>query len=219
MSTTPTPSRARAGFTLIEILIAVAIVSVALVAVNALSATGVGLFRTTTVQTNLDTRALRVIDRLSTVLAKADAGSLVPPAPEDGTEDLLFQEVIGVVDGEREWGPVQEALFEYEQGEADDGVDNNDNGLVDEGVVVLLRNVGEADEQRVILCHGVSELLEGESSNGVDDNGNDLVDEPGFSIQWVGGVLCLRLSVEEIDSSGDLVVRTLQTSVRMRNGS
>ena len=111
----------------------------------------------------------------------------------------------------------QEIAFEYETGEIDDGRDNNRNGLVDEGVVVLLRDAGGANEQRVVLCHGVRERLEGELVNGLDDNGNGLVDEKGFCLQWVDGVLALWLSIELIDGNGMHEVRTLQTSVRIRN--
>jgi len=218
MKTASTKACTRAGFSLIELLIAVGIVSLVLLAANMLSATGLGVFRTTSVQTGLDADVLRAIDRLSTEIAKADAGSLLPPLPVDGTDDLSFQEVVGLVDGEPVWGPVQETSFEYETGEANDGIDNNSNGLVDEGVVVLLRDVGGPDERRAVLCHGVRELLEGEILNGVDDNGNGLVDEHGYCLQWVEGVLCVRLSVEEVDSTGQHVMRTLQTSVRMRNG-
>jgi hypothetical protein len=65
----------------------------------------------------------------------------------------------------------------------------------------------------------VRELFEGEQSNGIDDNGNGLVDESGFCLQWVDGVLRVQISVEEIGSGEEHVVRSLQTSVRTRNGS
>jgi len=54
---------------------------------------------------------------------------------------------------------------------------------------VLTRNVGAANEQRVIVCENVREYLQGESSNNVDDNGNAVIDEHGFSIQRVGNVM------------------------------
>jgi prepilin-type N-terminal cleavage/methylation domain-containing protein len=212
-------SRPRAGFTLVEILIAVAVLSLALLAIGMISTTGMGVFKTTALNTGLDSDALRAVDRISSELARADSNSLVPPTPNDGTSELLFQEVVGVEDGEPTWGLVQEVLFEYEAGELDDGVDNNHNGLVDEGVVVLRRDVGGPDERRVVLCQGVRELFEGEQSNGLDDNGNGLVDEQGFCLQWVDGVLRVQISVEEAGSGGEHVVRSLQTSVRTRNGS
>jgi prepilin-type N-terminal cleavage/methylation domain-containing protein len=212
-------ARPRAGFTLVEILIAVAVLSLALLAISMISTTGMGVFRTTALNTGLDSEALRAVDRISSELARADSNSLVPPMPNDGTSELLFQEVVGVEDGEPTWGLVQEVLFEYEAGELDDGADNNHNGLVDEGVVVLHRDIGGADEHRVILCRGVKELAEGEVANGLDDNGNGLVDEKGFCLQWVDGVLRVQISVEETGSGGAHVVRSLQTSVRTRNGT
>ncbi len=218
MKTAPT-KRIRAGFTLIEVMIALALVSIAIVAANMVSTAGLGILRSTSVETALDTNALRAIDRITFQIAKADAATLLPPEPLDGTSELAFQEVIGLDAGEPLWGPVQEVALVLESAEVDDGLDNNGNDLVDEGRVVMRRDVGGPDERTVVLCHGVRELLEGELLNGIDDNGNGLIDEPGFSLQWDEGVLWVRLSVEEVDGEGRRVVRTLQTSVRTRNDS
>jgi prepilin-type N-terminal cleavage/methylation domain-containing protein len=217
MKLVPTLTPRREGFTLIELMIAVAILALVIFIAHTVSTTGLGVFRSTTVRTGLDTKTLRAIDGISTNLEKAAASSLFPPAPEAGTSQLTFQEVTGFAGGEAVWGEVQELAFEYETGEIDDGMDNNHNGLVDEGVVVLLRDAGGANEQRVVLCHGVREHLEGEQVNGIDDNDNGIVDEKGFCLQWVDGVLALWLSIEQIDENGVHQVRTLQTSVRIRN--
>ena len=88
---------------------------------------------------------------------------------------------------------------------------------MDEGVLVLVRNVGLTSQQRVVLCHNVRELLEGEIANGIDDNGNLLDDEPGFFIQKAGRVVTIRLSIEGISPQGQVLVRTAESSARMRN--
>ncbi|MEQ1892117.1 MAG: hypothetical protein ABL998_06210 [Planctomycetota bacterium] len=61
------------------------------------------------------------------------------------------------------------------------------------------------------------ELAEGELDDGDDDNGNGLVDEEGLSFERTGGRLVIRLSLESLDSNGNSLVRTVQTSVRLRN--
>jgi hypothetical protein len=67
--------------------------------------------------------------------------------------------------------------------------------------------------------NGVREALEGEAFNGLDDNGNGLVDERGLAIELDGDVLTVHLSLERRGPDGAPIVRTQQTSVRLRNSS
>jgi hypothetical protein len=107
--------------------------------------------------------------------------------------------------------------FEYDPGEVDDGVDNNGNGLIDEGQVVLTRGVGTGNAVRSVLVDGVAELLEGEVLNADDDNGNLMDDETGFCLQRIGSVLTIRLTLEDKAEDGTVTRRTMETSIRMRN--
>ena len=63
----------------------------------------------------------------------------------------------------------------------------------------------------------MSELLEGELPNGIDDNGNGLIDEPGFSIDFEGRAVNVRLSLERRGATGRNILRTAETRVRLRN--
>ena len=105
----------------------------------------------------------------------------------------------------------------YEDDEVDDGIDNDGDGVVDEGVLVLIQDWMGPTEQEVVLCHGVREFLEGETPNMLDDNGNGLIDERGFSVDLDGENLTFRLSLERVDASGNTVIRTLESSVWLRN--
>ena len=107
--------------------------------------------------------------------------------------------------------------FQYDAGEVDDGIDNDGDGLIDEGVFFLERDSGGANQRRIVLAKNVRELLQGEAPNAVDDNGNGLVDEPGFVASIVGDVVTLRLTIEETTPEGGLVTRTADSSVRLRN--
>ena len=51
-------------------------------------------------------------------------------------------------------------------GEIDDGLDNNGNGLVDEGQVVWITDLGLPGQRAVVLCNWVSEALDGTSQYG-----------------------------------------------------
>ena len=107
--------------------------------------------------------------------------------------------------------------LELAPGELDNGIDDNGNGLIDEGVLVRIENPGLANEQRSIFARGVSEYLEGETGDGTDENGNGLVDEGGLSFSRSNGSLQIALSLERIGPDGELMVRTLETSVALRN--
>ena len=56
------------------------------------------------------------------------------------------------------------------------------------------------------------------SWNGEDDNGNGIADEPGFLITRDGTRLDVWLTVGRMDARGQLVERTLNTAMKLRNG-
>jgi hypothetical protein len=137
------------------------------------------------------------------------------PTSAFGTSNLQFRKAIGFTGTGPQWGQPLSLAFEYAPEELDDGLDNDGNGLVDDGVLVLTRDVG-GNEQRLVLCSGVRELLEGEEANGADDNGNGVINEAGFNVRRVDDVLHVRLSLEEV-LENNTIVRTLETAVRLRN--
>jgi prepilin-type N-terminal cleavage/methylation domain-containing protein len=208
----------RAGFTLIEMTITAALLVVLAGSVATVCLRGDQACRATNVEVAVDAKARRALDRIAAELTSVGAGMLVPnPTSQFGSDSLKFQSPTDFVAGAVVWGTQSRIAFEYETGENNDGADNNGNGLVDEGRVVLTRNVGAANEQRVVLCEHVCEYAPGETVNGVDDNGNDVVDEHGFNIQRVGNALTIHLSLQGITSGQTAYVRTLETSVKLRN--
>lgn len=207
----------RAGFTIVELALAMGVLGLALGLAGMITRTGTAAYRSAEAGRQLEQNLHRALDIVITEL-EATGSDFLDPTPVDGLayktieyQHLLLQGTDVVP------GPTSRLAFEYETGEIDDGLDNNGNGLVDEGVLVLVRNVGLTSQQRVVLCHGVRELLEGEIANGIDDNGNLLDDEPGFFIQIRGRVVTIRLSIEGIGPQGQILVRTAESSARMRN--
>ena len=205
-----------------EIVIAISVMAVGL---------GMGLmgtlrsteaFRTSdrraTEETNVRRALRRVADELS---ATGEVGSYPDPGTA-GNSTITYRRAIGFVGGVVQWGELKSLSLEPETGEVMDGLDNNENGLVDEGMIVLIRGVGGADQQRIVLCHGVSRFLEGEIENGDDDNENGMDDEAGFVLQrdpseGDGSLLNISVTLEGIDQDGTRFQRTLSTSTRMRN--
>jgi hypothetical protein len=107
--------------------------------------------------------------------------------------------------------------FLLQIGETANGVDDNKNGLVDEGQLVLTRNNGQANQQSVVLAHRVAKLLEGETLNHADDNGNGLIDESGFCVFREGNLLRIRLTLQRSLRPGQIIQATVETGVRLRN--
>jgi hypothetical protein len=107
--------------------------------------------------------------------------------------------------------------WNLEAGENSNGVDDNKNGLVDEGQLLLTRNYLQANQQSVVLAHRVAKLLEGETKNNVDDNGNGLIDESGFCAFREGNLLRIRLTLQRSLRPGKIIQATVETGVRLRN--
>lgn len=213
---TPSLNR-RAGFSLVEMLISVTIAAILATSATMVAAESYVAFKTANVNSSLEGNLRRSMDRVVRELMSTGIDSIFPAVNADPQDDVVFSEIIDVTEGVVTWGNPKRLAFEYEAGELDDGVDNNGNGLVDEGILVFVLNDGQPNERRVVLCHGVSELLEGEEENGDDDNGNDLDDEPGFCVLQEGNVLTIRLTLEQASDQVDRIQRTLITSIRLRN--
>ena len=208
----------RRGFTLIELAMSVCFLVILTAGGAMLAQRSRGAYRATTDESGLETATRRAIDRVARELVSTGDAVLPPMLADDfGSSDFVYQQAIGLTGVDIDWGVPRRLAFEYAAGELDDGVDNDGNGLVDDGMLVLTRDDGGAAEQRIVLCHDVREYQPGEEPNGVDDNGNGVVDELGFNVQRVDDVLVIRLTLEQRDAADGLLTRTLTTSVRIRN--
>jgi len=212
------PTR-RGGYTLLEIAISLSILIVIFAMAALVARTGSDLFTTSVARNDVESRARRTLARIQKELLSADHTSLDALATFPSFFDsITFDQVTAVsaTHGVPEWTP-SKIEFRYEDGEPDDGIDNDGDGLIDEGAVVFVKDWNGPDEQQIVLCHDVSELAEGEEVDGVDNNGNQLVDERGLSFSVVDGSLVIRLTLGRIDKQGRLVERTFESSVWLRN--
>ncbi len=208
----------RRGFTLIEVLISVTLTVVLATAVALAASRGYGAYHTTQRNNAVESNVRQALDRAARELLSSGLAVIAPSNIDDdfGTSDLVFQQATGQVNGAITWGNPVRLVLEYESDELDNGLDDNGDGRVDEGVLVFVRDDGLASETRAVLCHGVREFLEGETDDDADENGNGIIDEGGFNLHRSGDVLTLRLTLEETDESTS-VIRTLETSIRLRN--
>jgi prepilin-type N-terminal cleavage/methylation domain-containing protein len=207
-------SSRRQGFTLLEALIGVVIMAVVLGAGIVALDSGQRSFQQTVSKGIVNTDANRALNRIVKALTGARRTTLLITAER---EAVSFQSAEAWDAGMAVWTDDVELRLEYEAGELDNGLDDDDDGLVDECQVVLTRNVGQPDEQVVILVKGVREFLEGEEPDGDDDNGNLLEDERGLCFERQGDALVIRLTLERVHPEAGTNIRTLETVVALRN--
>lgn len=210
--------RSRAGFSLVELVTSIVLIVAVMGSILLMGITTDRAYDTGTADSRIESQVRTTLDRIVEELRTAHRETFLP-APRDGeaSSTLTYQRTLGVENGRVALSAPRRLEFEYEPGEIDDGLDNDGDGLVDEGQLVLTENVGEDDERRLVLTRWVPELLEGELPGEEDDNGNGMVDERGFVAEWRGETLILHLTLTIPDADGNAWTRTGRTSVRIRN--
>jgi len=209
----------RSGFSVVEAAISVSLVAMISAAALMASKRGVGVYETARMNASAEVRLQRAMDRITRELMPCGWGMVGPLGLDDdfGSDTLTFQQATDYVNDAIVWGPVCRLSLEIDPAENDDGLDNDGDGLIDECQVVLVRDDGGPNELTTVLCRNVRELFEGEDENNADDNGNLVFDEAGFNVHQDGDVLTVRLCVEQASEETGTVVRSLTTSVRLRN--
>jgi len=167
----------------------------------------------------LEMQARRALERIAVEITPALSATMTPAASAPlGSSTLTFRTCDGVSGGVIQTSTPTRIMLRQDPRDANDGVDNDGDGLVDEGEIVLVRNSGLSNETDVVIVRNVAEYLQGETANLADDNGNGLTDERGLSfVADADGTLTIRLTLEALDQNNQLVQRTVETSVSMRN--
>ena len=215
----PSPNAHSAGLTIVELALAALVFALLMGSVGIVSFTSFNAIRSTTLRTDVETKVQRAVERVAKeVITLGSIDVATDPTAAGGTARLDFIPITGVAGNAVVWGTTTRLDLQYAPGELNDGLDNNGDGLIDEGVLVLVRDQGGPAQLQVILCRNVSEFLEGEIPNGIDDNGNGVVDERGFSLHRVGQELRVRLTVlQPMGANGQVLSRTTETTVKLRN--
>ncbi len=210
----------RSGFTLLEVVLASALLSAVLGAALMVVQRGKSAMAAGHLHAHAEARAHRALERVSAELRGAGINALTPAINTNGltsTATLTFDSIIGVSDAAPLWGqPVRIARVAAPE-DLNNGQDDDCDDVVDEGNSMLTRDVGSAGQAAFLLCTRVCELAQDELAHGHDDNGNGLADEAGFSIQRIGNMPTIRLSVEEPGQGGETGVATVSTSITLRN--
>lgn len=209
----------RSAFTLVEVTLSLGLLSVVIILGAMVSGAGQNAFVSTSSNTQLDTRVKMALDRVAVEIEMASSDTLDPQLTGfvSDTNRISLQQVVDIVNGAPVLGDVITISWEKQPGEPTDGVDNDGDGLIDEGQLVLLRDAGGANPIAVTLCKDVRQFLEGEFEGGGDENGNGLTDESGFVVERDGDLLTIQLTIEGARANGETTVRTSSTSVVLNN--
>lgn len=208
----------RAGFTLVEVLLSAVILASILGVVALVQDRGRNAAHSSNAYTDANVKASRAVDRVVRELLPMGGDSATPsPSNALGTDTLTYQLSEGIVGGVVQWSAPRRIELQMAPGEADNGVDDDGDGLVDERALVLTLDVGTADQRSAILCDQITELFVGETANALDDNGNGIADERGFNLHRTGDVLEVRVSVGVPGPSGSVISAAVETSFRIRN--
>lgn len=219
----PPALRSASGAGLLEVVVAATLTMLVLGAVVQSTDRGLGAFRQGSANNEIEVRAARAMSRLVRELLGSSSGIVQPNLTTPPGAATVWSSVLdyrigeSYADGAVVWSEPRRLAWELAPGETDNDLDDDGDGLADQGALVLVLDAGAPEEQRVVLVNGVREWFEGESANGLDDNGNGLVDERGLAFALAGDVLTIRLSLERRGPDGRTIVRSQQTSIRLRN--
>jgi prepilin-type N-terminal cleavage/methylation domain-containing protein len=195
------PRRARSGFTVIEMLIAMVVVGLVLGNVAMMVGSSNDAYERESAKANLEDQLTQTLDRIVLALMSASEDSLAPGAQSPAFHTSLeFRQSLGVQDG---------ALI---QGEPE-----RIELVVEDGRVVWRERPDELDERSVIWTRWVRGFLEGEVPNGLDDNGNGLVDESGLAFVIEGSEVEVLLTLERVGSDGRSSTHSRTAIVHCRN--
>jgi type II secretory pathway pseudopilin PulG len=209
----------QSAFTIIELAISVSVLALLLGVIATFESRGKAAARAITTLAGVELRAERAMRVVTREVAMVGVHTLAPdPVTNLGSDTITFQTPSSVTaTGAVTWNPPTRIELTMDQGEIDNGIDDDGDGLVDERQLTITRDIGTGAERTSVVCHGVAAWLEGESGNGADDNGNGLVDERGFSVRRTGDLLEMRLTLQVPGDKGTTVTWTTTTAVVIHN--
>ena len=204
--------RREKGLTVVELAVALAgtAVVVGLVSMSTGTAfdTWQGTVATSEVELTADLAVDRFVEHLSDAALTTIADDLSAPS---GGSSVTFQTRTGYAGGSVTLGPSTTIVWRSDAGDPRDDVDNDGDGLVDEGeVVVVTEGAGE-----VVLVRNVAEFHDGEDGADHDRNGNGLRGEQGLAFELDGRRLTVHLTLERKGADGERIACSRSAHVKL----
>lgn len=208
--------RRQTGLSVVEIAVASTIFVVVLGIVGSGILRAHGAWQGTAGRRDAERRASTSLEKIVARLTDCGGTTITTTmAPPAGSSTITYRERKGWTSGAPVWGDITTIAWESDPGDPQNGSDDDRDGIVDEGQVVI-RIAAAGGEKSAVLVQNVANRLERENGgNGLDDNGNGLVDERGLSFDRVGPRLTIRLTVERVGPDKVRVLETAQTTIRL----
>ncbi len=209
----------RAGFTVLELAISLGLFAVVLGLGATVGGSAQDAYSQTSSAAQLESQVKATLDRVVSELEHGSLATMIPPL-DPGAADadvLAIQPVTDIVAGAAVLGSFMTIGFRDDPNDVIDGLDNDGDGLIDEGHLAFIRDIGTANATNVILCKNVARFLEGETAGAGDENGNGVTDETGLLFQRDGDLLTISLTLQGVQGNGGIDTRTSSVSVMMRN--
>lgn len=195
-------SRERA-LTLLEIAIALLILSLVIVPASRAAINFSGAFTSLSVSTHHMSRMLAVLDRVSRELITGNFASVDPPIPQ-GSTSLSFTRIVDVQDSRPVFGePIHIELIPAESG-VPDGQDDDGDGLVDEWAIRIWEDlpphgaVPGPEDLATIVCENAT--------------------EDGLQFTRQGALLLVDVTFQHVAERGEEPTRvTLRSGIKLRN--
>lgn len=214
------PRHHQSGLSLLELLIALGIFITVSAGISDVLITTSDTYQTGITISVLESKGRRALDKMAIQLVGSGVGTFIPnPELPFGSTTLTFQPCAGYdsANSVADWGRVVRFELRDEQGDVEDGIDNDRDGLIDERELIQVIDVGLPSEREVALLSGITRYLEGELPNGIDDNDNGLIDEEGVVFSLLGTRLHIQITVAGRGAKGLMLERTVSTAVVVRN--
>jgi hypothetical protein len=178
------------GFSVFEVIVVAGCLALMMLAVGAVISAGHDNYAAGMTVSSIQDSAQAVVSRIIDEVQQSGSATFFP-APNN-TDNLTFQKCAGYAGGAIQWGNAITYAFQYDTGEVDDGVDNNGNGLIDEGIIVRTEN-----GQSITIAHWVR--------------------EGGLLFTLNGDILTVQLALERLDSEGRMYDTVVATGVDIKN--
>lgn len=198
-------SRKNAGLTLLEVMVASAVLTAAVSMVYLVLHRASDSYANETVHLALDERARDVLAQMAREIREAGLATFVTGTPPAGlvagtpVSDIQFGRHSGFDLGARKvrFENVVHYRWAIDPAELPDGKDNNGNGLVDEGILEKTETFPGRPVVRSRVCGDVT--------------------NQGLTFVLRGRSVAITLELARKDLRGTLVRRTAETSVELRN--
>ena len=195
----------KSGFTMIELLIALVILTLIVTNISMVTKTGSAAYEASVFRNNLNEQLDQNLDRIALAIMASDAEGLDPlPVAPASSPQITYRASLGIIDEVVQFDDAERIAWVAGAGPA-------------AGQVVWTEKPGEVDQRDVIWSNWVPTMFDGELPNGGDDNGNGLLDESGLSFDTNGDEVFIRMTVERVGPDGNLVPMQAIRNVTCRN--